>query len=194
MYVLGGKLNAHFVMPRFLQIQTPGIDCPVTAKDDEALNSTGPDSAADTTVTTVSTPTPVTPQSEHLTLSKPITLNTQTGKIENLQYSDNYIGVGVLRKRNASYGDAAVPIEPDDFPAMEIAALEKNSWIWTETITFGEDPLWCGVRVYMLPDDVGRKSIPRSSTALRRALKTVMLRIDRSVEAWNGILHVDLKA
>ncbi|PKY02628.1 hypothetical protein P168DRAFT_256187 [Aspergillus campestris IBT 28561] len=44
----------------------------------------------------------------------------------------------------------------------------------------------CYVRVYVLPDDVGRKAIPRSSSSLRRALKVVMARVDSSVGAWLG--------
>ncbi|CAK38844.1 hypothetical protein CBS115989_10419 [Aspergillus niger] len=176
------------------QIQPPRLDCTMTAKDDDALNSTGPDSSADTTVTAVSTPTPATPQSEHFALSKPIARDNQAGGNETSQNLNNYIGVGVLRRRNEGYdNESAAPVEPDNFPASEVAALERNSWIWTETIASGEKSLRSGVRVYVLPDDVGRKSIPRSSTALRRALKAVMMRIDRSVEAWNGSVHVDLK-
>lgn len=188
------NFNAHFAMLQSLQIQPPRLDCTMTAKDDDALNSTGPDSSADTTVTAVSTPTPATPQSEHFALSKPIARDNQAGGNETSQNLNNYIGVGVLRRRNEGYdNESAAPVEPDNFPASEVAALERNSWIWTETIASGEKSLRSGVRVYVLPDDVGRKSIPRSSTALRRALKAVMMRIDRSVEAWNGSVHVDLK-
>ncbi|GAQ38024.1 SNF2 family helicase [Aspergillus niger] len=181
--------------PGVKQRQTTGISCAMAAKDDDALNSTGPDSSAETTVTTVSTPTPATPQSEHFMLSKPVVGNTQSGKSEASRNLDNYIGVGVLRKRNGSYDNGSTaPVEPDNFPASEIAALERHYWIWTETIEFAENQPWCGVRVYVLPDDVGRKSIPRSSTALRRALKVVMMRIDRSDEVWNGSVYVDQKA
>ena len=97
---------------------------------------------------------------------------------------DFYIAVGVLKKQKE-------PIEQDtdEYPASAIANLEKHNWIRIYTIPCpsGSHPQWGYVRVYVLPDDIGRKSIPRSSAPLRRALKTVLAKVDRSPEAWKGI-------
>ena len=100
---------------------------------------------------------------------------------------ESYIPIGVLRKRNT--GDTADTETPEDvggFPSSAIANLEKHNWIRTHAFHYETNPHWSYVRIYVLPDDVGRKSIPRSSTALRRALKAVMTRVDRSREAWKG--------
>jgi hypothetical protein len=42
------------------------------------------------------------------------------------------------------------------------------------------------VRVYLLPEDWGRKYIDRNSKSLKTALRTLLLRIDVSPEAWAG--------
>ncbi|KAJ5605647.1 hypothetical protein N7510_008428 [Penicillium lagena] len=83
-----------------------------------------------------------------------------------------YIPVGVLGKSLAQKGR---------FPESEISTLEKHNWIRTRSHNDGDY-----VRVYVLPDDLARSLIPRSSTKLRHALKVIMSRIDRSSEAWEG--------
>ncbi|CAL5875101.1 uncharacterized protein PFLUO_LOCUS9405 [Penicillium psychrofluorescens] len=83
-----------------------------------------------------------------------------------------YIPVGVLGKSLGREGQ---------FPESEISTLEKHNWIRTRSRNDGEY-----VRVYVLPDDLARSLIPRSSTKLRYALKVIMSRIDRSSEAWEG--------
>lgn len=97
---------------------------------------------------------------------------------------DSYIPVGVLRKRITT--DTIDAEETDGFPSSAIASLEKHNWIRTQTFPYETHPEWSYVRIYALPDDVGRKSIPRSSTALRRALKAVMAKVDRAPETWEG--------
>jgi hypothetical protein len=54
------------------------------------------------------------------------------------------------------------------------------------------------VRIYILPDDVGRASIPRQSPALRKSMKVLLAHLDLSNDTWNGcwnknvpIVHVD---
>lgn len=89
-----------------------------------------------------------------------------------LESLDSFIAVGVFEK--------SVP----GFPAAELASLLKHNWVQVEDV-YG-DVQSSFVRVYVLPDDVGRKFVPRSSTALRRALKAVMSKIDPSPGAWNG--------
>ncbi|KAL4792146.1 hypothetical protein BDV19DRAFT_381079 [Aspergillus venezuelensis] len=101
--------------------------------------------------------------------------------LENLE---SFIAVGVLEK--PSEGDASAIQDPTkSFPAAEVASLEKHNWIRTTNLIGCLNP---NVRVYVLPDDVGRKLILRSSAALRRALKVVMSRVDPSPRAWNGEL------
>ncbi|KAI9367252.1 P-loop containing nucleoside triphosphate hydrolase protein [Aspergillus egyptiacus] len=105
--------------------------------------------------------------------------------LENL---DSFIAVGVLEKpdtEDTSTGSTTSGLA-FDFPAAEIAVLEKHHWIRTTTHQNRLRPALSYVRVYVLPDDVGRKSIPRSSTALRRALKIVMSKVDPSPQAWSG--------
>lgn len=105
-----------------------------------------------------------------------------------------YIPVGILRKRTSQ--STTIPPSPtgnsqDDYPETEVASLEENQWIWTSVFAYHRFPDWSFVRVYVLPDDRGRGEIPRSSTALRRALKAVMSRIDPSPHAWSGYLAAD---
>lgn len=84
---------------------------------------------------------------------------------------ESYIAIGILDQTT------------DDYPASAIANLEKHNWIQTHALPSPSDTY---VRVCVLPDDTGRKIIPRSSAALRRALKTVLAKVDRSIEAWEG--------
>ncbi|KAL4941223.1 hypothetical protein BDV06DRAFT_212822 [Aspergillus oleicola] len=105
---------------------------------------------------------------------------------------DSFIAVGVLEKLSESEGEIPTALQTTvNFPAAEIASLERHNWIRTTTHTDPRQPHVSYVRVYVLPDDVGRKFIPRSSTALRRALKVVMARVDPSPRAWNGELGTE---
>ncbi|KAL1851553.1 hypothetical protein Plec18170_006372 [Paecilomyces lecythidis] len=102
--------------------------------------------------------------------------------LENL---DNYIPVGVLRRDDGSASGGS------GFPETELASLEKHNWIRTTTHTFnsesdGSDGSY--LRVYVLPDDSGHRFVPRSSSSLRRALKTVVSKVDGSLDAWEGRL------
>ncbi|GAB1192284.1 hypothetical protein APSETT444_001473 [Aspergillus pseudonomiae] len=107
------------------------------------------------------------------------------GSVEN---RNGYIPVGILKKYIAQDTDA-LSTQCDDFPQSEVSNLEKHHWIWTHT--YQKDHRWSYIRVYVLPDDVGRKIIPRSSTPLRRALKIIMAKIDRSPAAWSGCSSLD---
>ncbi len=100
-----------------------------------------------------------------------------------LEDLNSFIAVGVLEKPSADLEG----ISPADvFPGAEIANLEKHNWIRTTTHQDPQGGNVSYIRVYVLPDDVGRKFIPRSSTGLRRALKIVMSRVDPSPKAWAG--------
>ncbi|KAL4872965.1 hypothetical protein BDV12DRAFT_161066 [Aspergillus spectabilis] len=102
--------------------------------------------------------------------------------LENL---DSFIAVGVLEKVSTSHTALGVGPPSGFFPGAELAKLEKHNWVRTTTHQDERYPEVTSVRVYVLPDDLGRKFVPRSSTALRRALKTVMLKVDPSLKAWN---------
>jgi hypothetical protein len=106
---------------------------------------------------------------------------SRLGFLEDLR---NYIPVGILRKCDKLS-------EGSPFPHMELASLEKHRWIRTQWYAYDGHPGWSYARVFVLPDDTGRKIIPRSSTSLRRALRLVMSRIDDSPEAWEGSFIVD---
>lgn len=110
----------------------------------------------------------------------------ETEKGELLGDLKSYIPVGVLRKHITSN-----TVKENEFPESAIARLEKHNWLRTSTLSYTSHPHWSYVRVYVLPDDTGRKIIPRSSTALRRELKLVMAKVDRSPEAWKGKFSVD---
>lgn len=111
-------------------------------------------------------------------------LETKNG--ESTSDLESYMPVGVLRKHIA-----ANTAEESEFPESAITRLKKHSWIRTSTLPYANHPQWSYIRVFVLPDDTGRKIIPRSSTALRRELKLVMAKVDRSPEAWNGKFPVD---
>ncbi|RAH71572.1 DEAD/DEAH box helicase [Aspergillus aculeatinus CBS 121060] len=177
--------------------------------DQEALSATdfypGLESSVDSPA---STPTPATPQSECPAPRGIVAIDTPTATAAAVAVAtagrdgegsdislDSYIAVGVLRKRNPVYGsveEAPAAEAADGYPASQVANLESHQWIRTISFTYPEEhSSWCGVQVYVLPDDVGRKHLPRSNPALRRALKVVMERVDRSVEAWSGDFVAD---
>ncbi|RHZ43426.1 uncharacterized protein CDV56_100882 [Aspergillus thermomutatus] len=104
----------------------------------------------------------------------------------------SYVPVGVLRKRNEpDNANAETSVEDDNYPGAEIAMLKERNWVRTCEYTYFKHPRWCYVRVYVLPDDAGHKYIARSSKTLREALKVVMLKVNRSVDAWDGIFFSD---
>ncbi|KAF7592460.1 hypothetical protein BBP40_000241 [Aspergillus hancockii] len=140
------------------------------------------DSADSTTpsVRSVSTPGP-----GNRSTATPTTRSISKDTYAPIVNLDLYIPVGILRKHSPQYADATLTPQ-DDFPYPEVSNLESHCWIRTNTYTHQKDPHWSYVHVYVLPDDVGRKIIPRSSVPLRRALKVIMAKIDPSPAAWSG--------
>lgn len=68
----------------------------------------------------------------------------------------------------------------------EVSRLLEARWIRIFLYKYDpvrERPL---VRVYLLPEDWGRKYIDRNSRSLRTALRNLLLRIDISPETWSG--------
>ncbi|KAK1139304.1 hypothetical protein N8T08_001075 [Aspergillus melleus] len=145
-------------------------------------SSTDSVSTVSTPATSVSAPSVRSPVLE----VQPLVFPQASPEPQPLMYDrEAYIPVGVLRKRT---GPRATEDSTDNYPEAEVAILEENQWIWTSIFAYHRFPDWSFVRVYVLPDDRGRGDIPRSSTALRRALKAVMSRIDQSPHAWSGYL------
>ncbi|PGG99144.1 nicotinamide riboside kinase [Blastomyces parvus] len=72
------------------------------------------------------------------------------------------------------------------YPSVALAQLEQNNWIRTSICRNKKFPGWSAVRIYVLPDDIGRKHIHRSSGVLRGFLKSVMSKVDTSAAAWEG--------
>ncbi|KAL3479878.1 hypothetical protein BJX99DRAFT_244573 [Aspergillus californicus] len=126
------------------------------------------------------TSTPATSVTTELSLTTPKT--EMAILLENL---DSFIAVGVLERSNSQ--DISTNFATStDFPAAEIATLKRHNWIRTTIVPCQLDLEVSHLRVYVLPDDVGRKFIPRGSAALRRALKIVMSKVDPSPGAWVG--------
>lgn len=99
------------------------------------------------------------------------------------QDDDDYLPVGILRKNDQIDHQ---PFRNRRFPDAELAILEKHGWIKLRWHTYESHPGWSFVQVYVLPHDVSRHLIPRVSNALRKSLKLVMSRLDRSLAAFNG--------
>ncbi|KAF9888099.1 hypothetical protein FE257_009235 [Aspergillus nanangensis] len=132
-----------------------------------------------------STTAPTLP-SAHKSIPNPLLESSNPRAFGYIENCDIYIPVGALKKYNRPSPNPTEAQE-DDYPAAEVANLEKHHWIWTSTYPHHRDPNYSFVRVYVLPDDVGRRFIPRSGAELRRALKTVMAKIDPAPSAWCGV-------
>ncbi|KAK2746606.1 hypothetical protein FQN55_005594 [Onygenales sp. PD_40] len=101
----------------------------------------------------------------------------------------NFIPVGVLKRKDTAVdgqmfdtGDSSRLV----YPSNEVLRLEGSQWIRTSVCSNNNFPGWSAVRVYVLPDDIGRAHISRTNLGLRRCLKLVMSRLDPSPEAWEG--------
>ncbi|KAL5448502.1 hypothetical protein PMIN07_008304 [Paraphaeosphaeria minitans] len=68
----------------------------------------------------------------------------------------------------------------------EAARLLEARWIRMFVHQISNPTARTLVRVYLLPEDWGRKYIDRNSRSLKTALRTLLLRIDVSPEAWAG--------
>ena len=99
-----------------------------------------------------------------------------------LKSLDIYIPVGVLKRCDVESGSN----ENSEFPHAELSSLESHSWVRTQCHPYDGHPGWFYVRVYVLPDNRCCDFVQRIRSALRRALKVVMSKIDCSSEAWEG--------
>ncbi|KAG9246585.1 SNF2 family N-terminal domain-containing protein [Calycina marina] len=79
---------------------------------------------------------------------------------------------------------------------LPYATLHSEAWIRLEFKTNGYD--LGQIRVYILPDDIGRSTVARTRNSLRKALTKLLAALDFASATWNGIwsegndvLHVD---
>ncbi|KAI2347148.1 hypothetical protein LOY92_004789 [Ophidiomyces ophidiicola] len=98
---------------------------------------------------------------------------------------ENFIAVGVLEPFTGSQ-DFSKSMKSPDYPLTEVDLLEQAAWIRTIPLENNGDPERSAVRVYVLPEDIGRAVVPRSSVPLHRALKVVMSKLNVSSGAWDG--------
>lgn len=105
---------------------------------------------------------------------------------------ESYIPVGILRRRNAESNGAGLEVSMAQkcnvggFPESEILNLERQGWIRTRTYVYKQNPQWCYVQVYVLPDDVARRPVPQPNRTLQRMLRVVMEKVDQSIDSWEG--------
>ncbi|KAK2795084.1 hypothetical protein FQN50_009795 [Emmonsiellopsis sp. PD_5] len=113
--------------------------------------------------------------------------NVEKGNL--LDDLSHFIPVGVLKRKDSAIDGQTFDTRDDGrlvYPLDEVLRLERSQWIRTSVCSNKNFPGWSAVRIYVLPDDIGRAHIPRSNLGLRRCLKLVMSRLDPSPEAWEG--------
>jgi hypothetical protein len=124
--------------------------------------------------------------SEDLPYSLPISDlpgTTSSQRLRTTPHEDDYLPVGILRRNDQI--DHQSP-KSRRFPDAELASLEKHGWVKLSWHEYESHPGWSFVQIHVLPHDVGRNLIPRTSNALRKSLKLVMSSIDKSPAAFNG--------
>lgn len=91
----------------------------------------------------------------------------------------------VFNKRDGPFLANALQSKLLNSPAVQnYIGIHFAGWVRMEFKTTDQG---CGqVRVYVLPDDVGRSVIEREEKALRKALHSLLAQLDISNEIWNG--------
>ena len=79
-----------------------------------------------------------------------------------------------------------LPEEVKSIVGNEASQLIEAQWIRVFLFRFASQPLHRIARVYLLPEDWSRRSISRSSGALKKALRQLLNHIDISPNAWTG--------
>ena len=108
----------------------------------------------------------------------------------------NYIAVGSIVIEGSTYTDWTDIEKPDcDILRREsktpLTALLKAKWIRAHARNHAYSTDHSVVRVYLLPDDVGRGVIPREDHNLRLRLHQLMSQIDASNDAFQGCKAID---
>ncbi|AEO65491.1 uncharacterized protein THITE_2112550 [Thermothielavioides terrestris NRRL 8126] len=71
-------------------------------------------------------------------------------------------------------------------PLAPFGALLRKGWVHMSLGISLNDPEMALVRVYLLPDDIENRSIPRSDAALRKARLSLLAQLDFSRSTWRG--------
>lgn len=81
-------------------------------------------------------------------------------------------------------------------PIAPYRQLHQAGWIRLEFKM--RDTEWGQIRVYILPEDIGRRMIERSESSLRKSLQHLMAEVDTSKATWNAewsedipVAHID---
>ena len=113
----------------------------------------------------------------------------ETSAYQSKNILDEYIPVGSLVIDRPT-AHAWVPIDP-----RNISLLEPNASLiplikadWARAFISGRTvcALQSLIRVYVLPDDVGRRYVGRNDRTLQKRLQELMCTLDISLEAWEG--------
>lgn len=70
-------------------------------------------------------------------------------------------------------------------------SLIKANWVKAYVRGVDENPLSSSLRLYVLPDDVGRSTIERGDRGMQRRLQYLMKHVDRSRKAWDGQVNLN---
>ncbi|EED24434.1 SNF2 family helicase, putative [Talaromyces stipitatus ATCC 10500] len=108
---------------------------------------------------------------------------------EDLTTNSQYLPVGILRRHvHQDAGAPSAQLADKDFLSLQkhLSNLQKHGWIQIRWNTYESHPDWMFARVFVLPHDVARVPISRTSNILRKGLRAVMAQLDRSPSTWNG--------
>jgi hypothetical protein len=134
-------------------------------------------------------------------VSTPMTsLSLDVSEIEyKLHDLQKYIALGCLhfnhhlpleaKEPNTQWAELIFSDLPEEVRVLignEASRLLEARWIRLFLHRTGDFTASSLVRVYLLPEDWGRKYIDRNSKSLKTALRTLLLRIDVSSKAWAG--------
>lgn len=72
-------------------------------------------------------------------------------------------------------------------PLASFAALLRKGWIHMSLGISSNDPKLVIARVYVLPDDIDNRSIPRSDASLVKARLSLLSRLEFSQSTWRGV-------
>lgn len=141
------------------------------------------------------------PGLEHPRLAWPKETAVEEGKAELLHNLSNYIPLGTLTRLTSSYGRSYLhqlnwqessdlwQAVHGDFASEEGDAariLADNQWIRVFSRRHQTNEDLATLRVYVLPDDVGRRFIERESPRLRNLLIRLVNELDISLGSWEG--------
>ncbi|KAK3392914.1 P-loop containing nucleoside triphosphate hydrolase protein [Podospora didyma] len=72
-------------------------------------------------------------------------------------------------------------------PLSSLDSLLSHRWIQMSLCVAHEGPAQIIIRVFILPDDVDNRTVPRSDSGLRKARQALMGQLDFSTGTWNAI-------